>query len=97
MLRRGAGVRVGKEGIGGIDARDLEDGMESLEELTNSRLGSVPEHKQSVNFHHHSGITYQFHPFLAPFLCLQSASATHFYPFPQFSRPNPFLCPLQGQ
>lgn len=41
MLRRGAGLRVGKDGIGGIDARDLEGGMESLEELTNSRLGSM--------------------------------------------------------
>lgn len=33
-------MRVGKEGMGGIDERDLEGGMESLEELTNSRLGS---------------------------------------------------------
>lgn len=33
-------MRVGKEGMGGIDERDLEGGMESFEELTNSRLGS---------------------------------------------------------
>lgn len=47
MLRRGAGVRVDKDGIGGIDARDLEDGMESLEELTNSRLGSMCQNTNS--------------------------------------------------
>lgn len=47
MLRRGAGVRVGKDGLGGIDARDLEGGMESLEELTNSRLGSMCQNTNS--------------------------------------------------